>query len=560
MNQPTRKLRLSAWRARLLLGRMLTALVCVGCLTGCRTVERTMLGLSRIKSPITINTPGLNHALTREELLQAGIDPESRQPAGPTPTPGPGQEAGGTRFDDLSDLATERTKVFVCLSGGGARAARMAAHTMALLEQEYNAQTGPAAKGQPLVEAIDAWSTVSGGSVYASYVAASALKSDAREETFKNLANGRKVRWATQRLGAMAAVFYFWPGNMGYAPVMQLLTEWDTLNLFARTHAMFQEGRLPILPTSGLRKLGELPRRPRFLFNATCLETGRPMIFTQALLHRDLSHDPLERLAPDPLVYWAGGEQKAVRPNEQPLGFATTLEDLGSGPGRFPVAHAVFASAAFPGAFQPLLLHKFRPSTNAPPAASRKPKPLWERHGIVTIVDGGIYDNTGLTTALELAAWLEAQGKPGRGAQRFVILSVDANNETDAYKEPTAPARVPWRLDVPVRGLLPAVSTFSRLYTKQQSLVRAALARRIASLVASGSLEFYEVKLIDAVKNAADVRKIPTDFVMTDREDAALKEAVAELLGHPRGGAEAKSLAAAFVGAVRAARPPKSGN
>lgn len=526
--------------------------VALACLCGCRSVERSMVAVSRIKSPVTFNVPAVNSALTREELRQAGVDPGSMQPAS---SPVAGQATGPqVRYDDLADLSQSETVVLVCLSGGGSRAARLAAHTLALLEAAYNARLGSEAKLRPLMRQIDAWSTVSGGSLYASHVAMCFSRDRVDEGSFRRLATTPRSRLATQRLGAMATAFYFWPGYLGFAPIVQILTEWDTLNLFARTHAMLQEGRLPFLPISALFRLGQMPQRPRFFFNASCLETGGPMVFTQSIIHRHLAADPLARLSADPLVTWTrNGTLSAGEPSE-PLRFAITLEDLGSSPTRFPLAYSVFASAAFPGVFQPLILQKFRPAqprSGADPASA----PLWEKEGVVTVVDGGLYDNTGITTALELFSYLETRGKPGKRGPRLVLLAIDAGVAPETYESPRIASKLPFRADFPIRGLVPAVSAFSRLHNKQQSLVRAAIGRQLDSLAGKGLIDYFDVRLINATNNARALRVIPTDFVITDREDAALKEAAVELLGRPKGG---RSMADAFAEAVRSkAAPPK---
>lgn len=506
-----------------------------------------MIGLSRIKSPITIGRTTLNKRLTDAELIRCRISPETLLPSDAPPERA--GSASDARLDEFTDLADQPVMVFVCLSGGGARAARMSAYTMAFLETLYRERVGEQAVQHPFIDQIDGWSAVSGGSIYASYVANHLVTGGEREKAFDHLANSPKLRWATQRLGALASIFYFWPGNLGYAAVMQILTEWDLRNLFARTQAMFQEGRLPILPVSSLRKLGDLPPHPRFFFNATCLETGRPLIFSQSLLHRELYGDPLARLAPDPLEYWARG-QMDYGPAAQPLAFASTLEDLGASPTRFPMAHAVFASSAFPGVFQPLILDKYRQDTNSPPGRG-KSIVQWKRDGLVTIVDGGIYDNTGITTALEVLGYINRHRQSGTPARRMILLSIDANNEPDGYERPSSVPISPLRLDLPIRGILPAVSIFAKLYSKQKSLVHAALLSRVNSLTEAGTLDFFEVKLMDATKNSAVVRRIPTDFVLSDFEDKALQQAVAEVLSQPRPERQGKSVSDAFVEAVQ---------
>jgi hypothetical protein len=311
---------------------------------------------------------------------------------------------------------------------------------------------------------------------------------------------------------------------------------------------------LPILPASRLCKLGDLRPRPRFYFNATCTESGRSIVFTQSVLHRDLSGDPVARLPSDPLLDWAEGRDVEEQSRSEPLSSATTLEDLGSSTAAFPLAYAVFASAAFPGVFQPLQLQKFVGAGSALAPAGSKPPPVWRREGLLTIVDGAMYDNTGRTTALEVFAYLRKRAASDTGAGRLVLLVIDADNDPDSYKGPDTSPRLPWHVDLPVRGLLPAVSTVARLYNKQQSLVRAALARRIQAWVKEGVLDYFEIRLMDVTHQAEQIRAIPTDFVITDFEDARLKEAVRELLNRPRSGNTGPTVASAFVDAVRAAR------
>jgi hypothetical protein len=524
-----------------------------------------MFGLSRVKLPMTFRMRTLNKPLTPEELSQARIDPHELTPVTNEVRSLP--PAKGCRYDDLADLAAQDTVVVVCLSGGGSRAARMAAFAMEELERKYNEVWVQNAIHQPLARRIDAWSTVSGGSVYGSYVATylGTLESDHR--VFWRIAEGRRARYATQKLGAMAAVFYFWPPNVAVGPILQLLTEWDTYNLFARTHGMFQEGAWPGVSVSNLRKLGDLPPKPRFYFNATSLETARPMIFTQSVLHRDLHGDPLTRMVRDPLVAWTLHAEDAPGDHQEPLRYATTLEDLGSSTARFPVAHSVLASAAFPGAFAPLVLHKFDRPTNgvvvnrdALEKLIRQPMekilpvpiPLWRQERIIKVVDGGVYDNTGLVTALELYSYLLARQTNSAKAPRLVLLSVDANSDSDVYEGIPTDSKLPFRFDFPLRGVMPALSTFSHIYAKKKVLVRAAIEWRLRQLKDKDLVKHYEINLLGATKAFPEVKQIPTDFVISDKEDNLLRRAVDFLVNKNEQGGD--TLAEAFV---RGLGPPR---
>lgn len=515
-----------------------------------------MLGISRIKSPVTLTTPGLNKPFTREELRQAGISPESFLPTG-TNARAPGPD--GLRFDDYADLKAQDVTVVVCLSGGGARAARMATHTLAHLEAQYNRQH-PAADATPLVKRIDGWSSISGGSVFASFVAARLSQAEGvHTNTFADLVDTWRARWGTRQLGGAALIYYLWPGNLGYAPAMQVGTEWATLHLFARNLAVLHEPGMRWLPLTRMRQLGDLPARPRFFFNTTCRETARPLILTQSVLHRNLNGDPLARLAEDPLKRWIANEPAPPAELAEPFRHAATLEDLGSPPNRFPLAYAAMASAAFPGVFEPVALRHYLYASNAPTSGTGGN--LWWRQSEVTVVDGGIYDNTGLITALQLFYYLR-QGQR-RPEQKMVILAIDANNEPEGYAGAIPPSRMPWKLDLPFRGALSAVSTVAGMYNSQQALVMAAINHRIRTLEQQGVLEYFPVRLRDAahlaspaeadsaraqllkLKERAEseakstiqavnlfgiIQEIPTDFVLTAEEDQDLKRTVEQLL------------------------------
>lgn len=554
---------------------MLVWLLAGWLLAGCRTAERAMLGISRIKSPVTITTPGLNPPFARHELRQVGVDPDSFSPVTPF-SPVPNQ--AGPRYDDYADLKRKPTTVVVCLSGGGARAARMAAHTFARLEAEFNERHPVAAGKAPLLKRIDAWSSVSGGSVYASFVAAHLIaNTGADTNAFKRMASAWPERWGTKALGSAALIYYLWPGNLGYPPAMQVGTEWATLHLFARNLALLHEPGKMLLPLSNPRLLGDLPLQPRFFFNTTCRETARPLIITQSVLHRDLGGDPLRRLAKDPRMVWISNETANDAELIQPFSHAATLEDLGSPPNKFPLAFAAMASAAFPGVFEPLPLRHYLFSTNGS-ATSRTGDNLWWRQSEVTIVDGGVYDNTGLVTALQLFEHLRRRPS---ASQKLVVLAIDANNEPEGYAGPNPPSRVPWKLDLPLRGATSAVTTMAGMYESQQSLVMAAIDQRIRTLEQQGVLEYYAVRLRDAfhvappleavslrakllklqtqvvgeARSALDavnlfgvVQAIPTDFVMSDEEDRDLQLTVEALLNRKRD--NRPSVASGFLQAI----------
>ena len=549
---PRRVLRMIPQMARTLFLLMVLALSC-----GCRSVERTMFGLSRIRSPVSVDLLPMNAPMTTNDLARLSATDSTGQ----RPPPAPGL----TRFDDFADWTDrDRTLVCVCISGGGSRAARMAAHVMAALEAEYNTHNLATSQSKPaLIQQFDFWSSVSGGSLYASWVAEAlhrhppgliyrslapaSLKRrigpSEGERAFERLQNGLKPQWAMQRLGALAAASYFSPLNLGYAPLMLLLTEWDTLDLFARTHAMYQNGSHTLWPLQRLQKLGSLTTSPRFFFNATCLETRRPFVFTQSAIHPPALGDPLLRhdCQLDPLLDWEQWAREADR--SLPLGFAATLEDVGSSPAAFPLAHAAMASGASPGFFMPLQLAKF---------VRDRPGNL-RRQGFVTLVDGGVYDNTGITTALTLFGHLRHKAKASGRQLRLLMLLIDADNEQDQYAGPRNRLVLPLRLVSPLRGMVSGISTVSQLYIKQKAMVHRVLVDQLTQLRNERCLEWFDVELTDATAEPFGVSKIPSDFVISPEEDSNLRQAVDALLAKP-GPRKGRSVKEGFLDALTEAK------
>ena len=169
-------------------------------------------------------------------------------------------------IDDFADLLDEQRQalVFVALSGGGARAASLSAHALALLEMRYNEMFIPADPSEewpasysvlPFASAIDAYSSVSGGSIYAYQVALDRAVAHACG-TKKRKANGRKTQktprcapsvisldqsarlsYPTRTyLGLASAGLYFSPANLFYGPLSTTLTDNSYIEFLA--HAL----------------------------------------------------------------------------------------------------------------------------------------------------------------------------------------------------------------------------------------------------------------------------------------------------------------------------------
>lgn len=497
--------------------------------SGCKSsLETGLFAISRVKSPITydlrhveLNKPLAETFRAELEKARAGL------PAEPITTNVLGK---AERIDDLADLAAKDTLVMVCYSGGGARAARMAMHAMAELEAVYNKRHDESAT--PLIDRIDAYSTVSGGSIYSSLVAAgfhtaqSTNTMKERRNGFQSLPGNRRAGLITSNLGSSSALYYFNPGHFGVVPALLTVTEWDTLNLFARTHAYVQQNRFLFTPPQKLMTLADLNRSPRFLFNATCVETRMPFVITQSALHHESDANPLTGVTYNPARDWfletsLSYSRELLR---NPLVHASTLEDIGSSPGAFPLSYAAMASAAFPFIFNPLHLKKHNVTEDE------------DEDSYVRLIDGGIYDNTGIVTALELFSHFETRHpNPNR---KLVLISINADNVIGGFDKKSLAKIGFFELDIPLRGAYEAVQSMNQVYYHQTQLFRAAIQRRVKELnFERPRVEFFDINLEDLKADKQlreDVQQIKTAMVISRKNDLLMKRAVEEIMKTPR--------------------------
>lgn len=404
-------------------------------------------------------------------------------------------------FDTLEDLLNSETVVLVSFSGGGARAASMAKHSMALLERYYNEislnlgiTTNP-----PLISIIDAYSSVSGGSFYSHLVATSKSSLD-RYRTlqlfdcdeknpevcefiprsqeigevnpqailrkcswqefsqFGNLEEFKKISYWEQtffqaisnaprppsEVGFWSAAWYLSPGNLFAGPLVTFFTDKSYLDILAGGLNWSQKINARILPDpindffhSKLHirsfldvykqmwsqyseyfnpytvKLGDLCPKPRFFFNATSLETGIPFVFTQSIINlpQEEITDRTARIdiqePPNSFL------NKKFKLKSLPTAF--TLEEINSSPKGFPLAYAALASAAFPIGLEPLEILKYGYDPGY--------QEVYQTAERLHLSDGGIYDNSGLSTLINLVQFLRNSGK----TKRVIILAINAD-------------------------------------------------------------------------------------------------------------------------------------
>jgi hypothetical protein len=381
------------------------------------------------------------------------------------------QKFAREHFETFKDFTDRETLIFVTVSGGGARAEALGAHTMSLLEQKYNEIAFLYAKGRglksvvPMISQIDAYSSVSGGSIYVFHIALKFLPDSDRQHSsyrtgieqcseisendtsrsFQEIACNASP--SLQRLGLYTALMYFGTG----LPLVTLGTDLDYLDIMAAGLDIFSRDNpsdiFPQIVTNvrnhkgilHMRTMGNLQtrasERPLFLFNATAIETGTPFVISQSLLH--VPTDSLGRIS----------ARLDVNREEPPrlLPHAVTLEDINSSPAKFPLAFAAMASAAFPIGIEPLPVRKY--------GYKESVLQRYETDDLIHLADGGVYDNSGLVSAVDLFDFLRDPRIDRRGTRVKRLLLLSINAETTNYD-----LDYPGRVATPKRwyeGLLP---------------------------------------------------------------------------------------------------------
>lgn len=274
----------------------------------------------------------------------------------------------------------------VAASGGGSRAAYFFASVMHELAR-VNACTadGVCAAGS-LLDEIDYLSGVSGGALGAAYYVLERPDSSdpaALDAFFKRFRSAMRRNFEADSLARTFLRFYWVPLVFSYYHRGHLMASAFDAEFFdERTFADLPPPRAPY---------------PELVINATSYSSGQKFVFTRlpvAAFDDSLLFARLRELRLSYQGFFEGHQPLSNR------GFDTIDSDLG----RFRVALAVVASAAVPNLLGPFVL---RDRTRAD-----------EQYEVLG--DGGIYDNYGLESLLQLfAARMEAQ--PGLHARILLI-------------------------------------------------------------------------------------------------------------------------------------------
>lgn len=457
--------------------------------------ERAVTGyggilLSNIKSPIVVDVTGSGmgsplHSEPFAQLLELDR-------AGSLPPRIGSQYEESESVETFADFATplrrsdppaEDTLVAVAISGGGSRAAVFAAYTMELLERKYNAECARVyARCAPFVSLLDAFSTVSGGSLYTFFViremrdahaTAKQGGQDAYKELFHNTRDRRRTglenlgRWTFHSyLGGDFgghAVAGLWPvswakdlfTNVSYR---DYLIKGLDFGGYCETYGL--KSRAPRLSFRDIAGWSEATT-PRFYFNATALETGAPFVLTSRITNLrpvelprrtarlDAPVDACETELP------TSAEACHVR-QQRPLFHSLTLEDIGNSPSEMSVAKAAIASAAFPFAVEPVPMRHYY--------LRRAERSVQPTRTITQLVDGGVYDNSGMTTAVDLFQYLAKYRK----VRHLVLIAInaDAERRIESYEEVSTdgPVAVPLDFGLPLPTLISGAASLGSIH------------------------------------------------------------------------------------------------
>lgn len=274
--------------------------------------------------------------------------------------------------------------VALAISGGGTRSAVFAAGAMEQLAYL------PRPEGQSILERAQVISGVSAGSMAAAYYALY------KPERFRSLQE--KQNFFRQFQSHMTVDFWMrgWAHYLSHP--WEAALKYYTRYRFAQSLANTLDQHLFLGQT-----FADLSRReiagaaPVVLINGSVLDSGERFVFTNLDVSKNFTVDP-RGLAGDPFL--AVLAQAFSAPTFKALGFDGIDSDISN----FRIATAVAASSAFPVLPGPLTLRNFASG------------------GYVHIADGGVNDNTGVDSIVQLFL-----ARAARSNARLVIIVLDAS-------------------------------------------------------------------------------------------------------------------------------------
>jgi len=391
--------------------------------------------------------------------------------------------AGRATFEINEDRGRGDVLMILSLSGGGSRAAYFAGQVMLRLQEVY--------PDIDLLKQIDVISAVSGGSLAAAYYAISA---DPDDPNAKNVKSGRI--WDRNNVENQMAKNYldrfiansFWPANI----FRYWFTSYNRSDIMAQTLAdnMYDQKH------TGIDLLFEdlNPNRPYLILNSTEATSGHP---------------------------------KRYRPYSHTFTFTyDEFKKLGSDINAYEVARAVMGSAAFPGAFNYVLLKDYNSESSGV-----------VRH--VQVFDGGTRDNLGLYSVMDIIEKYITRKKPSA----IIVILVDAFTKPKGMHTENSDPRTTFLDRFVDTNFIDAFD--SLLVGNRQNIVkefRGFLNKTIEAIIQKENLIFWSIQFDEmcAKLNQENdplckvteekVNKIATSFNIEEEECKAITDAVKMLM------------------------------
>ena len=305
-----------------------------------------------------------------------------------------------TKWKDLEDDRGRdygEELIGLAVSGGGSRSAcflEAALDEMRRIPAPGKAAVGP--DGRSLLDEVDFISSVSGGSLSSAYYVLHRPRGHDPKELdafFAKYHDAMRLNFENRSLGRMFLMFRWIP---------MLLTYYDRTHLMAGTWDanLFHDKTFADIPPPG-------DGVPSLLINATSYANGNSFVLSripsrrlrESIVFRDL-----------PLLVLNKG---STTPQHRPF-FTSGFDVLDCDISGYPISYGVAASASVPGLLGPVMLKDGRVDDR-----------------LESLGDGGIYDNYGLETIVQMFATI-LQERPGLKAR---IIVVDGSGYFQSYQE-----------------------------------------------------------------------------------------------------------------------------
>jgi predicted acylesterase/phospholipase RssA len=295
----------------------------------------------------------------------------------------------------------------VCISGGGSRSA----YYMACVMEELSRIQAKKGGDKTLLDEIDYISSVSGGSLASAYYCLRRFDGEQKSDKqfFEEYKSAMRMNFEARSLGRMMAGYW----------ILELLTYYDRGDLISSVwdSNFFYDKTFQDLADA--EKLGA----PALIVNGTCLSNGLKFVFSTVPDVRFNKSKYFKQVIDQGFIGYSVSD--SYQPF-QTMGFQAMNSDIG----QYPISKAVAASASVPNILGPVTLKVHEPKGGEGLVGC-------ESGQLLNISDGGIYDNYGLESLMQVfTEYLDRN--PGKKAKIIIVdgsgyFDVDPGETVDDY-------------------------------------------------------------------------------------------------------------------------------